>query len=199
MDRAVTGVVLCGGDGRRFQGRDKPLITLEKRPLVAHVLERLKGQVCEVLISANRNLERYRDLGFEVFPDPAPGLGPLGGVLAGTRAANNGLVFVCPGDCPFLPDGIVGALLERMNDGVDAAVAHDGVRQQNLFMLLQRTCSGSIADYLDNGGRSVHGWIERSAAALVPWGNPSDYRNVNTPEQLAALDGERARLRSDRA
>jgi molybdopterin-guanine dinucleotide biosynthesis protein A len=174
-------------------------MTLDERPLVAHVLERLKGQVDEILISANRNFERYRDLGFEVLPDPARGLGPLGGVLAGIRAANNGLVFVCPGDSPFLPDGTVGALLERMDGAVDAAVAHDGVRQQNLFMLLRRACEGSIADYLDGGARSVHGWIERSAAAVVPWGNPSDYRNVNTPEQLAALDGERARLRSDRA
>jgi molybdopterin-guanine dinucleotide biosynthesis protein A len=198
LKQPVTGVVLCGGDGRRFDGRDKPLSDLDGRPLVAHVLERLAGQVDEVLISANRNLDRYETFGFDVLRDPAPGLGPLGGVLAATRVAANGLVFVCPGDSPLLAPGTVSALAAGLIDGVDVLVAHDGTRQQNLFMLLRRACRASIAEYLDSGARSVHGFIERSAALAVPFGSPSDYRNVNTPDQLAALEAERRYQRTDR-
>ncbi len=63
MSAAVTGVILAGGEGRRMGGADKGLQLLNGRPLVQLVLERLRPQVDVLLISANRNLERYAGFG----------------------------------------------------------------------------------------------------------------------------------------
>ena len=91
-----TGLVLAGGRARRMAGRDKGLIELAGRPMVHWVVQRLVPQTASVLISANRNVERYADLGFEVIRDVDDGfLGPLAGISAGlTQAATPWLVTV---------------------------------------------------------------------------------------------------------
>lgn len=53
----LTGVVLAGGRAERMGGHDKGLLPLAGAPLVARAIRRLRPQVVDVLISANRNLE----------------------------------------------------------------------------------------------------------------------------------------------
>ncbi|HIC25723.1 MAG TPA: molybdenum cofactor guanylyltransferase, partial [Gammaproteobacteria bacterium] len=50
-------------------GEDKGLVSLGNRPMLAWVLERFAPQVDEVLISANRNLERYAEFGRRIVTD----------------------------------------------------------------------------------------------------------------------------------
>lgn len=85
-------MILAGGRGTRMGGQDKGWLPLHGRPLVQHVLDRFSPQVGRVLISANRNLERYRNLGLEVLVDPdrfGPYPGPLGGILQAMVAATS--------------------------------------------------------------------------------------------------------------
>ncbi|WP_353738905.1 NTP transferase domain-containing protein [Burkholderia multivorans] len=90
--------------GRRRQG----LQQLDDVPLALHVLRRLAPQVDEVLISANRHLDRYATLGApfgaRVVPDDTADFpGPLAGLLAGMRAASAPLVGVAPCDSRICP------------------------------------------------------------------------------------------------
>jgi len=49
----VVGILLAGGKSSRMGGGDKCLLPLAGRPILAHVIERLKPQVAELIISAN--------------------------------------------------------------------------------------------------------------------------------------------------
>jgi len=187
----ISGVVLCGGAGRRFGGTEKPLLALGGRPLVAHLLERLAGQVDEVVISANRHAERYEALGVAVIPDQVTGFGPLAGIAAALPHCGGEYLFVCPGDSPGLADDLVGRLhasLERAGAATDVAIANDGVRDQVLFLLMRRRAAETVAPYLAEGGRSVFGWLASRASVrcLVP--DESAFLNINTMEDLAALE-----------
>ena len=82
--RRITGVVLAGGLGRRMGGVEKGLIELRGRPLLAHVIERLRPQVDELLLNANREIQRYAAFGVPVVGDVIEGcVGPLAGLHAG--------------------------------------------------------------------------------------------------------------------
>lgn len=195
----ISGVVLCGGGGSRFGGADKPLLELAGRPLVAHVLDRLIPQVDEVIVSANRHLDRYGALGVPVVADDLPGQGPLAGIAAAARICRGALLFVCPGDAPALADDLVAKLAARLREGravVDAVVPHDGIRDQVLFLLVRREALASIEPYLAAGQRSVHGWLETRTTLRLPLADAAPFLNVNTPEDLAALE---ARVRSREA
>ena len=61
---ALIGVVLAGGEGRRMgPGPLKPLRPLGGRPMVAHVVERLRPQVMDLVVVANDPLPGVRALG----------------------------------------------------------------------------------------------------------------------------------------
>ena len=139
----ITGILLCGGSGRRFQGQDKPLLEFRGRTLAEHALQRLVPQVDEVIISANRNADVYQRYGYVTVNDDEPDQGPLAGVVAAARQARYPLLFICPGDSPFLPVDLVARLLSVLTPEVDAVVPSDGQRTQHLFMLLRaRSCAG---------------------------------------------------------
>ena len=51
---ALVGVVLAGGEGRRMgPGVPKPLRQLGGQPMVAHVVQRLRPQVMDLVVVAN--------------------------------------------------------------------------------------------------------------------------------------------------
>ncbi|WP_043173823.1 NTP transferase domain-containing protein, partial [Burkholderia ambifaria] len=83
---SITGLLLAGGRATRMDGADKGLQLLDGTPLALHVLRRLSPQVDETLISANRNADRYAELGapFDariVADETADFPGPLAGLL----------------------------------------------------------------------------------------------------------------------
>jgi len=187
----VTGLVLAGGRARRMAGRDKGLIELAGRPMVHWVVQRLVPQTASVLISANRNVERYADLGFEVIRDADDGfLGPLAGISAGlTQAATPWLVTV-PCDSPLLVTDLVVRLSVAVPEkGTGIAVAYDGNRLQPVFSLIHRDLAPDLVDFLHSGGRKIDLWLDRHVWARVDFSDrPDMFLNINTPEELADLE-----------
>ena len=55
----VTGAILSGGRGSRAGGIDKGLLEIDAEPAVVRVARSLLSQVARIVVSANRNLERY--------------------------------------------------------------------------------------------------------------------------------------------
>jgi molybdenum cofactor guanylyltransferase len=184
----ITGVVLCGGEGRRMGGVEKPLLPLHGRPLAAHVLERLRPQVGPVIVSANRELETYRAFGHPVVVDDIPGRGPLGGLASIVPHITTPWLFCCPGDAPRLDTGVVSRLAAAFEDECVAAYPDDGERKQYLFLLVRTTALRSLPPYLAKGARSVQGWLASIAAGAVEMPDlRSTFVNVNDPHALEAL------------
>lgn len=188
---AITGVVLAGGRARRMGGVDKGLIELAGRPLAAYALERLRPQVDTVLINANRHADQYAALGGgAVVPDSiADYPGPLAGLLAGLQAAQTPLVVTAPCDSPFVPPDLVARLRAAL-DAADAelAVAHDGERQQPVFMLARSALAPDLSAWIAQGGRKIDAWFADHRVADADLsdlaGGPTGaFRNINTPEE----------------
>lgn len=189
---AVTGLILAGGRGSRLGGIDKGLLDLAGAPLVQRVAQRLAGQVGTRLLSANRNLDRYRALGFEPLTDsPYPDAGPLAGLRAGLRACTTPWLLAVPCDMPFLPIDLCERLLwAAPADDWRARVPGDGTRHHYACLLLPRTALAQVESALDSGRRSVRellhtiGWIGVDFAAS----DPQAFCNINAPADLAALE-----------
>lgn len=187
MVQEIQGVVLCGGSGARMGGTDKPLLDFRGEPMVAQVVRRLAAQTAAVLISANRNLDRYRVYA-PVFTDaPLEAQGPLTGVLRALQESIRPWVMIVPGDAPLLADGLVQRLAQAACEPC-AVIAHDGSRAQVLHLLVHKDLEPMLAAYLDGGHRSVEGWyniLPRRQRHTVDCGDLADsFRNLNTPGDL---------------
>lgn len=189
----VTGLILAGGRGSRLGGVDKGLLALAGRPLVVRIAERLRPQVGRLLVNANRSLDDYRALGFEVLVDPTPAgvgefAGPLAGMLAGLEAIEAGWLACVPCDSPFLPPDYV-ARMQAAAQSADAAVAMavcDG--RQPVFALLRADLGVTLRRSLQAGERKIDRWFESVGMVEVDFSDrPEAFVNLNSPEDWAAL------------
>lgn len=192
--RRVTGVILAGGLGRRMsadgQGTDKGLRPFRGRPMVAHVLERLRPQVDALLINANLSLDRWREFGYPVIPDEIPGhAGPLAGLQAGLRAAGTPRVVTAPCDSPFLPLDLVARLAQAMDaSGAEVAVARTGAQPHPVFLMADRAVLPSLEAFLASGRRRIDAWYAALRYAEVDFADEAAFRNINTPDDLRAFE-----------
>ncbi len=187
---AITGVILAGGEGRRMGGADKGLQLLDGRPLVQWVLERLRPQVGPVVISANRNLERYRQLGCPVVADLTPGYaGPLAGLQAAMAYAVTPLVLAAPCDSPRLPADLAARLhLGLESASADLAVPRAGDRAHRAFCLVRRELLPRLDAFLAGGGRKLGFWYESLKAVEVNFDDQAEaFDNINSIAELDRL------------
>ncbi len=182
----ITGLVLAGGRGTRMGGLDKGLVELDGKPLVAHVLARLAPQVGALLISANRNLDRYAALGAPVvtdLPEHGPFAGPLAGIRAALAALRTPWLAVVACDTPNLPLDLVERLAAGL-DGARASVAAAGGRTHALCCLLHSTLRASLDAALARGERRVAAWLAGVGARAVEFADAGAFANFNAPADL---------------
>lgn len=195
MTAEVAAIVLAGGRGRRLDGRDKGLVELAGRPLAAWVIERLRPQAGEIVVSANRNLDAYAALGCPVVPDTLPGQpGPLAGILAAAGRVAADWLLVTPCDTPFLPADLATRLLSQARTcGVPLVRAADGERVHYAVMLLHRCLLADLAAALAGGERRVQAWQARLPHADARFADPLAFFNVNDADDLRRAEAEAAR------
>lgn len=182
---ALTGIILAGGQGRRMGGQDKGLVLFDGIPLYQHVLQRLRPQVDIVMISANRNLDRYQSGGFVVISDTLPDYpGPLAGMLSGLLAAETEWIVFCSCDTPFVPVDYVQQLWRHKQEAL-AVWARSSERDHPALALLHRSLAQPLADYLQRGERRLMQFLrEQGGHAVRVNQDEAAFRNVNTPEDL---------------
>ena len=165
----VLGAVLAGGASSRF-GSDKAMAVWRGRPLIEHVIARLRPQVSDLVVVGHDHSSEAS------IPDrPAAGLGPLGGLCAALHHAAAGgydAVLTSGCDLPELPLDLREAL------GVGPAFAVG----QPLLALWPAALAGVLDLHLARSpDRSLRGWVTLTGARGVDFG---PIRNVNRPEDL---------------
>jgi molybdopterin-guanine dinucleotide biosynthesis protein A len=191
----ILGVILAGGQSRRFGGGDKGLADLGGRAVLSHVVERFRPQVGCLLLNVNGDPQRFAAFGLATIADERfPGLGPLSGILAALdwaarQAPESAAVATVSTDVPFLPDDLVAQLDAARDDG--AAIAMSGERRHPTIAIWPLSARDAVADALRNGRLSADGLAAKLNAVAVPFamrdiaGQAVDpFFNVNAPDDL---------------
>ncbi|RMG37879.1 MAG: molybdenum cofactor guanylyltransferase [Gammaproteobacteria bacterium] len=181
----ITGGILAGGRGSRMGGVDKGLVAFAGRPLIEQVVQGLAPQVDHLVINANRNLDRYRSLGFPVVSDRLEGhQGPLAGFAALMHACEDPWLVTAPCDTPQIPPDLVARLWAACAaEGCRIAVAHDGQRLQPAHALLDVSLLGDLEDFLAAGERKIDIWYARHPMVTVDFSDRAEaFLNLNRPE-----------------
>lgn len=191
------GLILAGGLARRMGGGDKALKPLAGRPILAHVIDRLRGQCDDLLLNANGDPARLAAFGLPVVADTVPDFaGPLAGILAGLdwiadhRAQAEWLLSVAA-DTPFIPDDLAARLHHaRAAAGTPLACAASGGQQHHAIGLWPVSLREDLRQALLAGERRLGRWTQGHGVAVAEWpAEPVDpFFNVNTPEELAEAE-----------
>lgn len=154
---------------------------------------RLAPQVGRMAINANRNVETYRTMVADVWPDDQPDFaGPLAGIMAGLTNATTPYLAIVPCDSPYFPHDLVSRLAQAMS-AHDAQIAmaftRDGDQPQGqpVFALMRTDVRDHLAAALRRGQRKIMEWARELVLAEVLFDDASAFANVNTLGELHAL------------
>ena len=189
----VSGIILAGGRGSRMGGCDKGLLMLADKPMIEHIIAQLQPQVDQIIINANRSLDKYSQFGLPVITDAIGDyFGPLAGMLTALQYVETDYILTMPCDSPLLaPDYAKRMLAALQANQAQISVASDGERLQPVFALLPRSLADDLAAYLQADGRKIDRWYNRHNMTVVDFSDrPAMFRNINTPAELAELTAE---------
>ncbi|WP_253738158.1 molybdenum cofactor guanylyltransferase [Halohasta salina] len=201
-DRPRSGVVLAGGYSTRFEGADKALATVDGRPMLARVVDRLAGVVDRLVVSCRTDqqpafetaLAGVTDTPVAFVHDPEPDGGPLAGLAASCGAVETTYAAVVACDMPFLDPAFVSFLFERAA-GHDAAIPElEGGHLQPTQAVYRANRLEAVATrQLAADRRSLHGALDEIDTVVIPASTVAAHtdwrslRDVNSRADLEAL------------
>ncbi len=190
----MRGAVLAGGAASRYGGVPKGLLMVGGRRILDGVVESLRAVTgaAPLLVANAPDAASWRpDL--QTTPDNRPGFGSLGGIYTAVTAGS-GPVLCVAWDMPFVPEGLLRALVDGAEAGnYDAFLPASSGRRglEPLCAVYGPACAPAIARRLDDGDLkaiSFHADVRvgiLSLANVRTFGDPDElFFNVNTPADL---------------
>lgn len=191
-DESITGVILAGGKSKRM-GRNKALLDMGGICLIEKTYQTMSKLFSEVILITNTP-DEYEFLNCRCQQDIYPGIGSIAGLHAAMSSSDTDRVFVVPCDMPFLSPALI-TLLCQAGKTYDAVVpfSHQGL--EPLHALYHRRCLPQLEGAIAEGDKKIQNFLQNiwtyflpvSAYRHIPDAEHS-FRNVNRPEDYAALD-----------
>ena len=179
-------------------GRNKAFVEVDGVQMCERVVAAVAAAGCDPIWIAGGDPRLGEVLGCPVLVDPVAEAGPLAGVTAALIAAEQAeraWVAVVAADLPLLTPTVVARLIAAATPSVDVVVARTD-RLQPAAAIWSVEARGPVERMLRSGARAVYEAIGALRHVEVTVARTA-MRNVNTPDDLAALDGRPAGLRDD--
>lgn len=142
MMKEITGVVLAGGESRRF-GSDKALAAWNGKTMVESVVEIISGMFPSnlVVVKKPESFQFWGKTNVRVVKDMISEPHSMGGIWSGLSHAETEHVFVCACDMPFLQPKLVKDLWDA-GRGYDAVIPVWREKPQPLCGIYSKKCRG---------------------------------------------------------
>lgn len=186
---SISGVILAGGAGTRLGLGPKAMVQLAGKPLIDHVIERLRPQTPSLAINVRMSADWANGLGLNIFTDTVADAGPLAGVaaaLAWGKSHNAHAVLTCPVDSPFIPPDLCARLAAALTEEVDIAVATSMGQRHHLAALWRVSLIDRLASHLKHGASPVRRFQDQCRVGTVEWITKSvdPFFNINSADDL---------------
>lgn len=145
-----SAIILVGGEARRANGQEKYFFTYKGRTFIDRLIGSLERVVDEIVLVARdpEQCRRFHGItGVRCIADVRPGIGPIGGLHAGTLAAKGELIFVSACDMPCIDPAVVAHLFDRIGDADAAIPSWNAEMLEPLHAVYRRT---ALLAYLEN-------------------------------------------------
>ena len=180
-------LLLAGGRGQRMGGQDKGLVEWQGEPLIAHLQRKVRPLTDDLIISCNRNRERYAAYADQLVSDEEDDFpGPLAGILAGLEVARLPHLLVLPCDVPRIDAALLRDMRATAGQFPDKPLMlrHDDHWEPLLCVIPVALLPAFETAW--NAGERSPGRVMRElgAKALQCPDNDPRLANLNTPDLL---------------
>lgn len=176
----VTGVILAGGQSRRF-GSDKALFEFDGIPLIQKAHRTLSEVASPVYVSVASSQIHYDILSEHLIDHPGYA-GPLAGIHAALKIASSSWVLVLAVDLPHVLPHHLDLLLDARTPHTDAIISSTKDRPQPLCACYHKRTLLTLEALLNQKQFRVSTYLDSINVAHVEF-TPKTLTNLNTPTE----------------
>jgi molybdopterin-guanine dinucleotide biosynthesis protein A len=189
----VSVFILAGGKSTRM-GTDKAFVPLDGRTLLARALDLARQVTSDVHIVGDRT--KFAPFA-PVVEDIYLGCGPLGGIHAALLSSQSDLNVILAVDTPFVSLALLQHLITRARNcpSVAVTVPRPTGGWQPLCAVYRREFAAAAERSLTQGRYKIDALFEETKTQAIgeqeletAGFSPRIFQNVNTPEDIAALE-----------
>jgi molybdenum cofactor guanylyltransferase len=191
-----SAVVLVGGEARRANGKEKYFFTYHGRTFIERLIESLNSVVDEIILVARdpQQCKRFDEIPkIRCISDVRTGIGPIGGLHAGSLAAKGEFIFVSACDMPCINPWVIEYLFGRMEDYDAVIPCWNPDMLEPLHAVYRRT---ALLSYLEcHDSLSLRAMVKNLKSRYVPVDeikiiDPDllTFTNINKPEDLVRIN-----------
>lgn len=185
-----TGVILAGGESKRFDGRNKAFLRLGGRRILDRLMDVYRRLFDQIVLVTNDPVA-YVDVDALIVSDHYPSRSSLNGLHAGLFAADHEYAFFTGCDTPFVTDALIQLVLDRIASKWDLVIPATAAGYEPLFAAYKKTCLPAMVWQLERDLPKIQGLFSKVRVKIVP---EADLRqidpdlisffNINTTQDL---------------
>jgi molybdopterin-guanine dinucleotide biosynthesis protein A len=195
MAPPCTGVILAGGENKRFNGQNKAFIRLGGKRVIDRLLDVYTGLFDQIVLVTN-DPAAYMDIDALIVSDHYPVRSSLNGLHAGLFAAAHEHAFFAACDTPFIGRDLIQCVLAQIERKADIIIPSTAAGYEPMFAVYKQSCLPAMAHQLEHDRLKIQGLFRKVRVkpvdeAVLRAVDPEliSLFNVNTPKDLVKAEG----------
>ena len=191
MKSGCSGVILAGGQNKRFDGQEKAFFHIGPQRIIDYIYRAFRRLFQEIIIVTNTP-RAYLEFDVVLATDIFRERSSLTGLHAGLFYASHPYVFMAACDTPFINPSLIQFLLAQQAPGVDVVVPQTADGIEPMCAIYSRNCLKPIEEQLQRRRYKIdafyrHVRVKRVPEAELRRRDPElrSFFNVNAPDDLA--------------
>jgi|WetSurMetagenome_2_1015567.scaffolds.fasta_scaffold18013_3 molybdopterin-guanine dinucleotide biosynthesis protein A len=195
MINNISGVILAGGNSKRFNGIVKSKITIDGKMIISGIIETLAYIFDEITIVTNTPDEFREYHTCKIIGDKFRNKGPLGGIHSALEETDKEAVFVVAGDMPKLDKDIITRQIDfYYHNNCDILIPRINQHIEPLHGIYRKTLTGIMTEYLEGRNNyAIREFLKKPEVhvRLIEFEesekNARAFTNINSPADIRKL------------
>lgn len=190
MTDPCTGVILAGGQNKRFGGQNKAFIKIGGKRIVDRILE-VYSELFDQVVLVTNDPAAYIDVDALIVSDHYSQRSSLNGLHAGLFAAAHEYAFFTACDTPFVQGALIRLVLDRIERKADIVIPSTTAGYEPMFAVYRKTCLPAMVWQLEHNLLKIKGLFRKVRVKTVAEADLIEvdpelisFFNINTPEDL---------------
>lgn len=190
MTGPCTGVILAGGQNKRFDGQNKAFIEIGGKRIVDRLLA-VYSELFDQVVLVTNDPAAYIDVDALIVSDHYSQRSSLNGLHAGLFAAAHEYAFFSACDTPFVQGALIRLVLDNIERKADIVIPSTTAGYEPMFAVYKKTCLPAIAWQLEHNLLKIKGLFRKVRVKTIPETDLVEvdpqllsFFNINTPDDL---------------
>jgi molybdopterin-guanine dinucleotide biosynthesis protein A len=194
MKPSVTGIILAGGQNKRFSGTNKALIRVGETCILDRIYDVFRDLFEEIILVTNDPIQ-YLEWDLNIVTDIFPIRSSLTGIHTGLFYITTPYAFFAACDIPFLKKELVQMILNHIESGVDIVIPETSKGVEPLCAVYSKKCLQLIERQLVKRELKIRKIfqkvrVKRVSETILRENDPDlvSFYNINTHDDLGRAE-----------